>query len=49
MPGTTPQLPKEFGQPPEKHRPDRTYDVRRGFAQWVRSIGRILGLRPTVD
>ena len=39
---------ENFGRPPEKQRPDRTNDVRRGFAQWLRSIGRILGLRPTV-
>ena len=39
---------KEFGRPPEKQQPDRTNDVRRAFAQWLRSIGRILGLRPTV-
>ncbi len=39
----------DFGRPAEKQqRPDTTNHVRRGFANWIRKIGRIVGLQASV-
>ena len=39
---------KTFGRAPEARRPADTNQVRRAFAQWVRAIGKVLGMRPKV-